>query len=88
MPLTLVAFEGSKQGWYLVHVLPYLAAFAAISIHHLWEGGSSFPRLVAVAQACALLIGLASVAYTASGRNLQRIYTPMESLCELAPRPR
>jgi 4-amino-4-deoxy-L-arabinose transferase-like glycosyltransferase len=77
--LTLVLLEGSKQGWYLVHVLPYLAAFAALSIHHLWQSGTAIPRMSAVAQACCLLIGLASVAYTASGRNLQRLYTPMES---------
>jgi hypothetical protein len=77
--LTLVAFEASKQGWYLVHLLPFLAAFLAICVDHLWERGGSLARMAAVAPAFVLLVGVGSLAVTANSRNLQRVYEPMES---------
>jgi hypothetical protein len=74
--LSLVFGEGSKQGWYLVHLSPLFAVFLAISVHSLWEIGNIPARMAAAAQAVIVLLGIASLAYTASNRNLQRLYQP------------
>jgi 4-amino-4-deoxy-L-arabinose transferase-like glycosyltransferase len=74
--LTLVFLEGAKQGWYLVHLSPLFCAFLAISVNHLWESGRNMPRIIAAAQVGIVLLGVASLAYVASNRNLQRLYQP------------
>ena len=75
--LSLVFLEGAKQGWYLVHLSPLFAAFLAISMNWLWENGKTLARVAAAAQAVIVLLGLASLAYSASNRNLQRSYQPV-----------
>lgn len=74
--LSLVFLEGTKQGWYLVHLSPLFAAFLAISMNRLWESGNILARMVTAAQAVIILLGVASLAYSASNRNLQRSHQP------------
>jgi 4-amino-4-deoxy-L-arabinose transferase-like glycosyltransferase len=74
--LTLVFLEGAKQGWYLVHLSPLFCAFLAISANRLWKSGNIMARMITAAQALIVLLGVASLAYTASNRNLQRLYQP------------
>ena len=75
--LTLVFLEGSKQGWYLVHLTPLFSAFLALAANRLWENGAILARMVTAAQAVAVLLGIASFAYTASNQHLQRLYQPV-----------
>jgi 4-amino-4-deoxy-L-arabinose transferase-like glycosyltransferase len=74
--LSLVFFEGAKQGWYAVHLSPLLCAFLALSVNWLWESGKPIRRMFALAQIAAVLAGVASLSITASGGNLQRLYQP------------
>lgn len=74
--LSLVFGEGSKQGWYLVHLTPLFAAFLAIAASSLWESGHIPGRVAAAAQLGIVLLGVGSLAYTAGNRNLQRVYQP------------
>ncbi len=74
--LTLVFLEGGKQGWYLVNLSPLFCAFLAISANRLWVRGKIMARMIAASQALIVLLGVASLAYTASNRNLQRLYQP------------
>lgn len=74
--LTLVFLEGAKQGWYLVHLSPLFCAFLAISANRLWESGNIMARMITAAQALIVLLGVASIAYTAGNQNLQRLYQP------------
>ena len=74
--LTLVFLEGAKQGWYLVHLSPLFCALLAISLNRLWESGNTVARAAAVVQAFIVLLGVASLGYTASNRNLERLYQP------------
>ena len=74
--LTLVFLEGAKQGWYLVHLSPLFCAFLAISMSRLWESRNIAARMIPAAQAVVVLLGVMSLAYTASNRNLERLYQP------------
>jgi hypothetical protein len=74
--LTLAFLEGSKQGWYLVHLSPLFCAFLAISATRLRESGNMMVRMVTAALAFIVLFGVARVAYLASNQNLQRLYQP------------
>jgi len=74
--LSLVLLEGAKQGWYLVHLSPLFCAFLAISVHWLWTKDNLLFRMVVPVQVVVVLLGLASAAYVASNRNLQRLYQP------------
>jgi 4-amino-4-deoxy-L-arabinose transferase-like glycosyltransferase len=74
--LTLTFLEGSKQGWYLVHLSPLFCAFLAISASRLWESGNIVARTATAALAVIVLFGVARVAYLASNQNLQRLYQP------------
>jgi 4-amino-4-deoxy-L-arabinose transferase-like glycosyltransferase len=73
---TLIFLEGTKKGWYLVHLCPLFAAFVAISVTRLWESGNTLARMIGSAQILIVLLGVASLAYSASNRNLQRLYQP------------
>jgi GT2 family glycosyltransferase len=86
--LSLVFGEGSKQGWYLVHLTPLFAVFLAISANSLWESGNIPLRMVAAAQAAIVLLGVASLAYTVSNRNLQRRYRPIATFLNAHLEPR
>jgi hypothetical protein len=74
--LTLVFLEGAKQGWYLVHLSPLFCAFLAISMSRLWASGNIMARMITFAQAVVVLLGVISLAYTASNRNFERMYQP------------
>jgi 4-amino-4-deoxy-L-arabinose transferase-like glycosyltransferase len=74
--LTLVFLEGAKQGWYLVHLSPLFCAFLAISMSRLWRSGNVVARMITAAQVLVVVLGVISLAYTASNRNLQRLYQP------------
>jgi len=74
--LTLVFLEGAKQGWYLVHLSPLFCAFLAIAMSRLWESRNMLSRMIPVAQAGVVALGVMSLAYTASNRNLERLYEP------------
>ena len=76
--LSLMLLEGTKKGWYLVHLTPLLASFLAISINRLWQRGNGHlaPRMLAAAQVLVVVFGVASLAYTASNRGFQRLYEP------------
>ena len=74
--LTLVFLEGAKQGWYLVHLSPLFCAFLAISMSRLWESRNIAARMISAAQGIVVLLGVMSLAYTASNRNLERLYQP------------
>jgi len=74
--LSLVCWEGTKQGWYLVHLTPLFAAFLALSVSRLWSSGASLARLLAAAQVAIVVVGVAGLAYTASSRNFQTRYQP------------
>lgn len=84
--LTLVFLEGGKQGWYLVNLSPLFCAFLAISANQLWESGN-MARMITVAQALIVLLGVASLAYTASNQNLQRLYQPTVEFLNAHVRP-
>jgi 4-amino-4-deoxy-L-arabinose transferase-like glycosyltransferase len=85
--LTLVFLEGGKQGWYLVNLSPLFCAFLAISANRLWESGNTMARTIAAAQALIVLLGVASLVYTASNRNLQRLYQPTVAFLNANVRP-
>ena len=85
--LTLVFLEGGKQGWYLVNLSPLFCAFLAISANQLWESGNIMARMITVAQALIVLLGVASLAYTASNQNLQRLYQPTVEFLNAHVRP-
>jgi 4-amino-4-deoxy-L-arabinose transferase-like glycosyltransferase len=85
--LTLVFLEGTKQGPYLVHLSPLFCAFLAISANRLWESGNIMARMITAAQALIVLLGVASLAYTASNRNLQRLYQPTVAFLNAHVRP-
>jgi 4-amino-4-deoxy-L-arabinose transferase-like glycosyltransferase len=74
--LSYILLEGTKQGWYLVHILPLFASFVAISGYSLWTSGKLPARMIAVAVALTVLIGPATSVYSASHRNLQQQYLP------------
>jgi 4-amino-4-deoxy-L-arabinose transferase-like glycosyltransferase len=74
--LSLVFAEGSKQGWYLVHLRPLFCAFLAIAVTRLWESRNIVVRVVAAAQALIVVLGVAGLLHSASGRKLQRLYQP------------
>jgi hypothetical protein len=74
--LTLVFLEGAKQGWYLVHLSPLFCAFLALSMHRLWTSGNILARMIASAQALIVVLGVMSLAYIASNRNLEVLYRP------------
>jgi hypothetical protein len=74
--LSLIFLEGSKQSWYLLPLSPLYCAFLALAMNRLWESGQFAARAVAVAQAGIVLVGIASLAYSASGRNYQRLFQP------------
>jgi hypothetical protein len=79
--------EGGKQGWYLVNLSPLFCAFLAISANRLWESGNTMARTIAAAQALIVLLGVASLVYTASNRNLQRLYQPTVAFLNANVRP-
>jgi hypothetical protein len=85
--LTLAFLEGGKQGWYLVNLSPLFCAFLAISANRLWESGNIGARVIAVAQMLIVLLGVASLACTASNRNLQRLYLPTVAFLNANVRP-
>ena len=85
--LTLVFLEGGKQGWYLVNLSPLFCAFLAISANRLWESGNNMARTITAAQALIVLLGVASLLYTASNRNLQRLYEPTVAFLNATVRP-
>jgi len=85
--LTLVFLEGGKQGWYLVNLSPLFCAFLAISAKRLWESGNIMARMITAAQALIVLLGVASLAYTASNRNYQRLYQPTVEFLNAHVRP-
>jgi 4-amino-4-deoxy-L-arabinose transferase-like glycosyltransferase len=85
--LTLAFLEGGKQGWYLVNLSPLFCAFLAISANRLWESGNSMARMITAAQALIVLLGVASLVYTASNRNLQRLYQPTVAFLNANVRP-
>ena len=60
----------------MVHLSPLFCAFVAIAASRLWESGNLPARMVTVVQAAVVLLGVASLAYSASGRHLQREYQP------------
>jgi 4-amino-4-deoxy-L-arabinose transferase-like glycosyltransferase len=74
--LTLFFLEGSKQGWYLVHLSPLFCAFLALSSSYLWKSGRIMMRIIPTVQVVIVLLGVASIVYPASKRNLQRLYMP------------
>ena len=74
--LTLVFLEGAKQGWYLVHLSPLFCAFLAIAMSRLWESGNIMGRMIAGAQALVVVLGVMSLMYTATNRNLEVLYRP------------
>jgi hypothetical protein len=74
--LSLVFLEGAKQGWYLVNLSPLFAALLAIAANRLWESGNILARMVTAAQAFVVLLGVTGLVYSASNRNLQRLYEP------------
>jgi hypothetical protein len=74
--LSLVFLEGTKQGWYLIHLIPLFSTFLAIAMNRLRESGNILARVIVAAQALIVLLGVASIAYTADNRNLQRLYQP------------
>jgi hypothetical protein len=74
--LTLVFLEGAKQGWYLVHLSPLFCAFLAIAMNRLWNSGNIMARAIAGAQALIVVLGVMSLAYIASNRNLEVLYRP------------
>jgi 4-amino-4-deoxy-L-arabinose transferase-like glycosyltransferase len=86
--LSLVMGEGSKQGWYLVHLAPLFAAFLALSATSLWRSGGIPARIVCAAQAGIVLLGVASLAYSVSNRNLQRLYQPAAAFLNAHVGPR
>lgn len=73
---TLILLEGGKQGWYLVHLSPLYCVFLAFSQVFLWSKNNLLCRAIATAQIFAIVLGVASLAYVASNRNLQRLYEP------------
>lgn len=74
--LSLVFLEGAKQGWYLVHLSPLFCAFLAIAMTRLWSSGNIMARTIAGTQAVIVVLGVMSLMYTASSRNLQLLYRP------------
>jgi len=74
--ISLLLLEGSKQGWYLVHLTPLFCAFMAVVANWLWDSRRIMARIATVTQAGILLLGAASLSYSASSRNLQRLYQP------------
>jgi 4-amino-4-deoxy-L-arabinose transferase-like glycosyltransferase len=74
--LSLVFLEGAKQGWYLVHLSPLFAAFLAIAMIRLWKSRATLARIVVIAQAVIVLIGVAGLAYSSSRERFQRLYHP------------
>jgi 4-amino-4-deoxy-L-arabinose transferase-like glycosyltransferase len=86
--LSLVFLEGSKQGWYLVHLTPFFAAFLAIAANRLWESGNLLARMVTAVQAVIVLLGVAGLVYSASNRNLQRFYQPTVAFLNARVGPR
>lgn len=74
--LSLAILEGAKQGWYLVHLQPFLAATLAVSASSLWKNGNALARMVSGAQVGVVLLGVASLTYSASNRNLEQLYQP------------
>ncbi|HVW87477.1 MAG TPA: glycosyltransferase family 39 protein [Bryobacteraceae bacterium] len=74
--LTLVFLEGAKQGWYLVNLSPLFCAFLALTMYRLWNSGHVLARTVAVAQSLLVVLGVASLIYSAANQRLERVYDP------------
>jgi hypothetical protein len=73
---SLVFLEGSKQGWYLVHLSPLFASFLAMCVTRLWQSRSVLPRLAAASQIAIVVLGVGRLSYTARNQHLQRLYDP------------
>ena len=74
--VSLIFLEGSKQGWYLVHLSPIFASFVAIGANRLCQSARVLPRLTAVLQVSIVLLGAGRLCYTARSQHLQRLYQP------------
>jgi hypothetical protein len=57
-------------------------------MNRLWESGNILARMAAAAQAAIVLLGVASLAYSASSRNLQRSYQPAVAFLNTHAGPR
>jgi hypothetical protein len=73
---SLIFLEGSKQGWYLVHLSPLFASFLAISVNRLWQSERLLPRLATALQISIVLFGVARLCFTARQKHLQQLYQP------------
>jgi 4-amino-4-deoxy-L-arabinose transferase-like glycosyltransferase len=74
--MSLMLMEGSKQGWYLVHLSPYYCAFLAVGVDHLWTRRAAVWRGLALMQTMVMLLGAASLCYSAAQLHWQRLYEP------------
>jgi len=74
--LSLVFLEGSKQGWYLVHLSPVFCGLLAIFVDRIWQSGRILERVAAAAQISIIALGMARLCYDASRQHLQRLYQP------------
>ncbi|MGH9549583.1 MAG: hypothetical protein ACRD3W_09415, partial [Terriglobales bacterium] len=71
----LFFFEGAKQSWYLIYVLPYYAIFAALAIQHFVRNARTrLPALAAVAAVLAVQAG--GLGYSISLHHYRTKYRP------------
>ena len=70
----LLLFEGHKNPFYLIHVLPYLALCLAVALSRVWE---RWPRVAACLVVCYLLAQVLGVALVVLRDEYRRDFLPV-----------
>jgi len=75
--VVLMAFEGTKQGWYVLPMTPILSAVLAVWITYLFSLHTRLSITLAGIHLAVLLLGVASLGIIIRERKYQREYMPV-----------
>ena len=75
--LTMAVIEGSRQRVYMVHTIPFLIVWLAISIHWLWSQGKWLRQLATLSVVVFALLHVAALAYRVRLDAYHKQYLPV-----------
>jgi len=84
---TLLLVEGSKQGWYLIHLLPLWHGVVGLALAWVWESRRFSRALLAASTGAVLLANAGASAYLIRRNDRAATFQPVIEFLQAALRP-
>jgi hypothetical protein len=83
--MLMVVFEGAKQDWYLVHIIPLLSALLAVWIVHCLQDRVLPASVIALAMMGLVVVNVGMVTWLVHRTDFQSKYLPVTEFLRTAP---